>query len=77
MEGLSLVILALAAALVLFPVAFIVYVNAGGSYRAMRYSLGARKTDREEETSRLSCRIDADCPSGYVCINGRCMPAQS
>ncbi len=24
----------------------------------------------------LVCSIDADCPSGYVCFNGRCVPAK-
>lgn len=24
--------------------------------------------------SNLTCRIDADCPSGYVCTDGRCAP---
>jgi len=77
MEGLCLIILALAAALVLLPVAFIVYVNAGGSYRAMQYFLCARKTDKLEKTYSSLCSIDADCPPGYICANGHCMPARS
>jgi len=77
MEGSSLVILALAAALVLFPVAFLAYVNVGGSYRAIQYLLGARKTNKRVETSPSSCAIDADCPSGYVCVNGHCVPSRS
>lgn len=27
--------------------------------------------------SYLACRIDADCPSGYVCTDGRCVPKPS
>lgn len=23
----------------------------------------------------LACSIDGDCPSGYVCVNGKCVPA--
>lgn len=76
MEGLGLVML-VSAALVLFPVAFIVYVNVGGSYRAIQYFLGARKADKRVETSSSSCSIDAACPSGYVCANGRCVPSRS
>ncbi len=25
----------------------------------------------------LACFIDADCPPGYVCFNGRCVPHES
>jgi len=76
MEGLNLVFPAVVTALFLFPVAFIVYVNAGGSYRALQYFLGERKANKLEETSSSLCSIDDDCPSGYVCVNGRCMPAR-
>lgn len=24
----------------------------------------------------LVCRIDSDCPSGYVCVAGRCVPVR-
>ena len=27
--------------------------------------------------SNLACRIDADCPPGYVCIDGRCASRSS
>ena len=77
MEGLGLVSMAVAAALVLLPVAFIAYVNAGGSYRALQYLIGARKADKRVKTPSSLCSIDADCPPGYVCANGRCMPARS
>ena len=77
MEGLSVIILAVAAALVLLPVAFIAYVNAGGAYRAMQYFLNTRKAQERKKTSSNVCWVDADCPPGYVCVNGRCMPSQS
>jgi hypothetical protein len=77
MEGSGLVIIALAAALVVIPVAFIWYINIGGSYRAIHYWLGARKTNKRVETSPSSCSIDADCPPGCVCVNGRCVASRS
>jgi hypothetical protein len=74
MEGLRLITSAVAATLVLVPAAFIAYVNAGGSYRAIQHFLGVRKANKRVKTS---CSIDADCPPGYVCIKGQCMPSQS
>ncbi|MFC2066652.1 Dickkopf N-terminal cysteine-rich domain-containing protein [Chloroflexota bacterium] len=43
----------------------------------MQYLLGARKADKRERTSSSLCSIDADCPPGYDCINGHCVPSQS
>jgi hypothetical protein len=68
------IISAVAALLVLFPIAFITYVNVGGSYRATQYLLSVRKAEKQEKTSSILCSVDADCPPGYVCINGKCAP---
>ena len=27
-----------------------------------------------EKIANLVCAIDTDCPEGYVCINGKCVP---
>jgi hypothetical protein len=32
----------------------------------------SRRKTREART--MVCRIDADCPPGFLCVNGRCMP---
>jgi len=32
-------------------------------------SLAPQRTQRE-----LTCTVDADCPAGYICMNGRCVP---
>lgn len=29
-----------------------------------------------EVTTYLTCSIDADCPQGYICRDGTCMPAE-
>lgn len=76
MEGLGFIILTLAAVSVLLPVAFIAYVNIGGSYRP-RKDWRARKTDKQDNTSVCVCSVDTDCPPGYVCINGHCVPSRS
>ena len=27
-----------------------------------------------DDDSRVGCSSDSDCPPGYVCVNGRCVP---
>jgi Cys-rich repeat protein len=34
-----------------------------------------RKDDRPSEASRPACAADSECPPGFVCFNGRCVPA--
>lgn len=29
----------------------------------------------EKSIAELACSVDADCPPGYVCVSGRCVPA--
>jgi len=77
MEVLDLIILAVAAILVLLPVAFIAYVNAGGSYRALQYFLGAMKADKRFKAPSGLCSIGDDCPPGYICLNGHCTASRS
>jgi hypothetical protein len=59
--------------IILFPVAFIWYVNVGGILTAIKRRGMVKKF--KEEPSNLACSIDTDCPAGYVCLNGRCVPA--
>jgi hypothetical protein len=33
------------------------------------------KERRERRSLKNTCRIDADCPPGYVCHRGQCVPA--
>ncbi|MFH1647451.1 MAG: hypothetical protein ABID71_07210 [Chloroflexota bacterium] len=55
-------------AVILLPAAFVWYVAGGGLYKAFKK---ARATSRRY----LTCGIDADCPSGQVCIDGKCQLA--
>jgi hypothetical protein len=50
----------------LLPIAFIGYVNVGGIRKALR--------DRRAKATEPLCSIDADCPEGYICRGGRCIP---
>ena len=73
MEWGSVLALVAGGLIVLFPAAFIWYVNVGGILRAIN-SRGAVKKSKEVPAN-LTCSIDTDCPMGYVCLNGRCVPA--
>lgn len=63
-----ILVLVLAAPFLLFPVAFIWYVNIGGSYQVLR------QWQRKRVTQKLICAVDTDCPEGYVCLDGHCVP---
>lgn len=66
MEWTAILALALAAPFVLIPVGFIWYMNAGGLYQAIRQARLKKK---------MVCSINADCPPGHVCVNGKCVLA--
>ena len=51
----------------LIPLAFIAYINFGGIRKALR--------NRRAGSTQAVCSIDTDCPEGFVCQNGRCIPA--
>ncbi len=40
-------------------------------------AFGALSIKRKESKPDLSCALDADCPPGFVCMNGRCMPEKA
>jgi hypothetical protein len=74
MEWEITLVLAIGALVILFPVAFIWYLNVGGIYKAIKRArvykvLKMRLPD-------LTCSIDADYPPGYVCFGGRCTPQE-
>ena len=69
MNWLSSIFLTIGILVVLFPLAFVSYLNVGG-FREMR----KRASNRDKATAPLVCAIDADCPPGYVCSNGSCIP---
>ncbi len=46
------------------------------SYEAVRDSL-RRRARAEAEVLNPACSIDADCPEGFICANGRCVPEKA
>lgn len=51
----------------LFPL--LIWVGFGACvYQSLKLASAVR-------AAALTCAVDADCPPGYVCINGRCLPA--
>lgn len=43
---------------------FVWYLNIGGIYHLIK-----------ARTKKLVCAVDADCPPGYVCVDGICVAA--
>ena len=51
-----------------------------GSLAPLLILVGAGSALYQRRRDRLSpgtCSMDADCPVGFVCVNGRCVPAKS
>jgi len=52
--------------LLLVPIVFTWYITAGGLINIVR------RYRRSSYTAGV-CSLDADCPSGYVCVSGKCV----
>ena len=48
----------------------LIWVGAGSAL----YQSRKRAKLLEKALPAPTCAIDADCPLGYVCVNGRCVP---
>ncbi len=72
MEWQLILALVLGVPIALFPVAFVGWCFAGGGV-ACRAMLEARQ--KKKRGLILTCTADAECTSGYVCVNGICVPA--
>ena len=69
MEWSTVLVMAVAILIVLFPLAFVWYICIGGICAAIKRSRVAN--------FNLMCSIDADCPPGYICVNGHCVPQKA
>jgi hypothetical protein len=67
MEWPVIVALILGILVMLMPVVLIWYILGGGIYHTLN----------DKRVSKLVCSIDTDCPPGYLCFDGRCIPATS
>lgn len=72
MEWQVILLSVLALPFLLLPLAFTYYLQVGGLYQAIRR---AKMAKMKKVPSELVCSTDADCPPGYVCVNGKCVPA--
>lgn len=82
-RALSLVIVwAIPASLIIAVGAFVVSAPALalGGLALRLYSIASFRMHRKSQTKpmglNVACSIDADCPSGFVCLNGICVPKQ-
>ena len=69
MEWSMILALSITVLIVLFPVALVWYICIGGICVALR---GKRIAVLD-----LTCSVDADCPPGYLCENGHCVPQKA
>jgi len=69
METQMVVALALGTPVLLLPVAFVGYMSFGGWYSVMK------ERKRQGESLHQQCQVDSDCPPGWLCQNGVCMPS--
>ena len=53
-----------------FSAPILIWVGAGSAL----YQSRKRAKLLEKAIPNLACSIDADCPPGFVCIGGRCVP---
>ena len=65
MEWLSPLVLVLTIPFILLPVVLVWYFLFSGAYQAW-----SRRV-----TGKQVCTVDVDCPSGYICEGGICVPA--
>jgi len=78
MEWYMVLTLILGALFVFLPVAFVWYINAGGFYATVREAREGKKAKvGSKDTTCHSCNVNADCPLGFVCVNGCCVPEGS
>lgn len=67
MEGILIGIISLLVLAVLVPVAYVWYMTGGGIYLTIKRYL-------QKSKRMIMCSIDSDCPEGYTCFNGKCIP---
>jgi hypothetical protein len=41
------------------------------------FLIWSRRATAKRDITSLVCSVNSDCPPGFVCVNGHCVPAQS
>jgi hypothetical protein len=65
MEWQVILAAALTIPFILFPAGFVSYLAIGGTY----------STILRRGIKKLSCSVNTDCPKGYICVGGECIPS--
>jgi len=77
MDTLTIIATSVGTLVALFPLAFVAYLNGGGVYHQLRLNATKKKGRFAEGAPAGTCSADADCPPGYSCENGSCVPQGS
>jgi len=64
MEWQVILAAALTIPFILFPAGLVLYLAIGCAYTILRRG-----------TKKLSCSVNTDCPEGYICDGGECIPS--
>lgn len=73
MEIFTYVLVAIGVIAFLIPLVFVWSIAICGVYICFKDKRVLNTGAQEVES--LACSMDTDCPEGYVCINGHCIPA--
>jgi hypothetical protein len=72
MQFQGIIVIVVATLVALFPVFLISYLTCGGLYVVIK----RRRKERllEKAIPDVTCALDIDCPPGFICLEGRCIP---
>ena len=74
MEWWAILIIVLGAPVMLLPIVVIWYINVVGFAEMIKERRHAKRLHSTIKT--MFCSIDTDCPEGYLCVDGVCVPAK-
>ena len=75
MQWQEVVAIIIGAFVALIPITFIWFITIGGIYEAIMYRRKAKLI--EKAIPNLTCSINDDCPRGFICLEGRCVPQKT
>ena len=75
MELGTIVALTVGMLVIIIPVALIWYINISKIYRDIKE--GSEEKPPAPAYVNLTCSLNSDCPPGYVCVGGYCVPRET